>query len=106
MRRGIELTRGPPRRPDTPQRPADASGGPVAATMTDLDALTAACLDDPDDDEARIAVLADWLEERGDARADAVRRVPRWRAAVSAARPEEIPNDSEDIAGLLHSTAL
>jgi hypothetical protein len=67
--------------------------------MTDLDALTAACLDDPDG-EARLAVLGDWLEEHGDARADAVRRVLRWRAAVSAARPEEVPNDSEDLAAV------
>jgi hypothetical protein len=75
-----------------------------ARCLSDRDALTAACLDDPDD-EGRLAVLADGLEERGDARADAVRRVPRWRAAVSAARPEEIPNDSEDLAGLLRVTA-
>jgi uncharacterized protein (TIGR02996 family) len=72
--------------------------------MTGLDALTAACLDDPDD-EARLAVLADWLEERGDARADAVRRVLRWRAAVSAARAEEVPDDCEDSAALLQNTA-
>src|SRR5262249_50581974 len=50
----------------------------VGNATTDLNALTAACLDDPDD-EGRLAVLSDWLEERGDARADAVRRVVRWR---------------------------
>jgi hypothetical protein len=72
--------------------------------MTDLDALTAACLDDPDD-EARLAVLGDWLEEHDDARADAVRRVLRWRALVSAARPEGVPDDSEDLAALLQNTA-
>jgi uncharacterized protein (TIGR02996 family) len=72
--------------------------------MTDLDALTAACLDDPDD-EARLGVLADWLEERGDARADALRGVLRWRALVSAARPEEVPDDCEDPAALLLNTA-
>jgi hypothetical protein len=72
--------------------------------MTDLDALTAACLDDPDG-EGRLAVLSDWLEERGDARADAVRRVLRWRALVSAARPEEVPDDGEDYAALLRNTA-
>jgi uncharacterized protein (TIGR02996 family) len=72
--------------------------------MTALSALTAACLDDPDD-EGRFAVLSDWLEEHDDDRADAVRRVPRWRAAVAAARPEEIPNDSEDLVGLLRFTA-
>jgi uncharacterized protein (TIGR02996 family) len=72
--------------------------------MTDLDALTAACLDDPDD-EGRLAVLSDWLEEHGDARADALRRVLRWRALVSAARPEEVPDDCEDYAALLRNTA-
>jgi hypothetical protein len=72
--------------------------------MTDLDALTAACLDDPDD-EGRLAVLGDWLEEHDDARADAVRRVLRWRALVSAASAEEVPDDSEDLAALLQNTA-
>ena len=73
--------------------------------MTGLDALTAACLDDPDD-EGRLAVLSDWLEEHGDARADAVRRVLRWRALVAAARAEEVPDDCEDYVALLRSTAL
>jgi hypothetical protein len=63
--------------------------------MTDLDALTAACIDDPDD-EARLAVLSDWLEEHDDARADAVRRVRRWRALVSAASAEEVPDEQAD----------
>jgi uncharacterized protein (TIGR02996 family) len=36
--------------------------------MTDLDALTAACLEGPDD-EARLAVLGDWLEEHDDRQA-------------------------------------
>src|SRR5262249_31852931 len=72
--------------------------------MTDLDALTAACLDDPDD-EGRLAVLGDWLEERGDARVDAVRSALRWRAAVSGARAEEGPDDCEDFAALLLTTA-
>src|SRR5262245_50873320 len=64
--------------------------------MTGLDALTAACLEGPDN-EARLPALSDWLEERGDGRAAAVRRVPLRRAAVAAARPEEIPNDSEGL---------
>jgi hypothetical protein len=72
--------------------------------MTDLDALTTACLEGPDD-EARLAVLGDWLEEHEDARADAVRRALRWRALVSAARAEEVPDDCEDSAALLRSTA-
>src|SRR5262245_52603187 len=72
--------------------------------MTDLDALTAACLDDPDD-EGRLLVLGDWLEEHDDARADAVRSVLRWRALVSAARPEEVPDDCEAPAAPLRSTA-
>jgi uncharacterized protein (TIGR02996 family) len=72
--------------------------------MTDLDALTAACIGDPDD-EARLGVLADWLEEHDDARADAVRSVLRWRALVSSARAEEVPDDCEDPAALLRSTA-
>jgi uncharacterized protein (TIGR02996 family) len=72
--------------------------------MTDLDALTAACLDDPDD-EARLAVLADWLEERGDARADTVRSVLRCGRLVSAARAEEVPDDCEDYAALLRNMA-
>src|SRR5262245_21563380 len=72
--------------------------------MTDLVALTAACIEGPDD-EGRLAVLGDWLEERGDGRADTVRRVLRWRAVVSAARPEEAPDDSEDLVALLRSTA-
>jgi hypothetical protein len=50
-------------------------------------------------------VLSDWLEEHDDDRADAVRRVPRWRAAVSAVRAEEVPDDSEDDGALLRSTA-
>jgi uncharacterized protein (TIGR02996 family) len=72
--------------------------------MTDLDALTAACIDHPDD-EGRLAVLADWLEEHDDDRADAVRRVLRWRALVSAARAEEVPDDCEGPAALLLNTA-
>jgi hypothetical protein len=72
--------------------------------MTDLDALTAACINDPDD-EGRLAVLGDWLEEHDDARADALRGVLRWRALVSAARPEEVPDDCEDPAALLLNTA-
>jgi hypothetical protein len=32
--------------------------------------------------------------------------VLRWRAAVTAARPEEVPDDCEDLAGLMHMTAL
>ena len=72
--------------------------------MTGLDALTAACLDDPDD-EGRLAVLGNWLEEHGDARADAARRILRWRALVSVARAEEVPDDCEDYVALLRSTA-
>jgi uncharacterized protein (TIGR02996 family) len=72
--------------------------------MTDLDALTAACIEGPDD-EGRLAVLADWLEERGDGRADAVRRILHWRAAVSAARPEEVPDDCADHVALVRNTA-
>src|SRR5262249_33821782 len=72
--------------------------------MTDLDALTAASIDDPDD-EGRLAVLAVWLEEHDDARADAVRSVLRWRALVSAARPEEVPDDCEDYVALVRNTA-
>jgi uncharacterized protein (TIGR02996 family) len=72
--------------------------------MIGLDALTAACLDDPDD-EGRLAVLSDWLEERGDARADAVRCILRWRALASPARAEEVPDDCEDYLALLRSTA-
>jgi hypothetical protein len=32
-------------------------------------------------------------------------RALRWRALVTAARPEEIPDDSEDLVALLRSTA-
>jgi hypothetical protein len=69
-----------------------------------VEAGAAACLDDPGD-EGRLAVLADWLEERGDARADAARRVLRWRALVSVARAEEIPDDCEGPAALPQNTA-
>jgi hypothetical protein len=41
-------------------------------------------------------VLSDWLEEHDDARADAVRRVLRWRALVSAAGAEELPAEQAD----------
>jgi hypothetical protein len=53
--------------------------------MTDLDALTAACLDDPDD-EGRLAVLGDRLEERGDARAEAA-PLSAQRVCIALKRP-------------------
>jgi hypothetical protein len=71
--------------------------------MTDLPVLTA-CFDGPDD-EGRLAVLADWLEDHGDARA-AVRRLFRWREAVRGARAEEVLDDGEDVVALARSTAL
>jgi uncharacterized protein (TIGR02996 family) len=72
--------------------------------MTTLDALTAACLDAPDDG-ARLAVLADWLEERGDARAAPLRRLGRWRDAVAAARAEEAPDERGDMVARVRATA-
>jgi hypothetical protein len=49
-------------------------------------------------------VLADWLEDRSDAaadaRADAVRRVLRWREAVRDARAEEVPDDGRRWTGV------
>jgi hypothetical protein len=51
-------------------------------------------------------MLADWLEDHGDTRADAVRRVLRWRAAERDTRAEEVPDDCEDAVALQRSTAL